>query len=57
MVILLNAFYQHVVHVDLNVSSNLMCEHLVHHPLIRGSCVLESERHYVVVKETLAGDE
>ena len=57
MVILLNSFYQHVVHVDLNVSSNLMCEHLVHHPLIRGSCVLESERHYFVAKETLAGDE
>ena len=48
MVILLNAFYQHVIYVDLNVPPNLMCEHLVHQLLIRGTCVLEFERHYFV---------
>ena len=57
MVILPNAFYQHVVYVDLNIPPNLMCEHLVYQPLIRGLCVLESKRHYFVTKGTLAGDE
>ena len=52
-----NAFYQHVVNVDLNVSPNLMCEHLVHQPLIRGPCVFEFEWHNFVAEETLAGDE
>ena len=56
MVILPNAFYQHVIHVDLNVSLDLMREHLVHQPLIRGPCVLEFEQHYFVAEETLVGD-
>ena len=56
MVVLLYAFYQHVVHVNLHIPPNLICEHFVHQLLIRGSRVLESERHYFVTKETLAGD-
>ena len=57
MVILLSAFYQHVIHVDLKVHPNLMCKHLVHQPLIRGACVLKSEQHYFVAEKTQAGDE
>ena len=30
MVILQNALYQHVIHVDLNVPPDLSCEHFVH---------------------------
>ena len=57
MVILPNAFYQHIIYVDLNIPLNLMCKHLVHQPLICGVCVLESEWHHFVAKKTLAGDE
>ena len=57
MVISSNAFFQHVVYVDLDVPPNLMCEHLVHQPLIHGAHVLEFERHYFVVEGTLACDQ
>ena len=57
MVILLNVFYQHVVHIDLNVSLDLMREHLVHQPLIYGSRILDSKWHYFVAEETLVSDE
>ena len=57
MVIFLLAFYQNVLHVELNVSPNLMYEHLVHQPLIHSAHILESEWHYFVAKETLTGDE
>ena len=53
MVVLLNTFYQHVIYVDLNVPPNLMCEHLVHQLLIRGTCILEFERHYFVAGWTM----
>ena len=56
MVILPYAFYQHVIHINLHIPPNLMCEHFVHQPLIRSTRVLEPERHYFVVKETLASD-
>ena len=57
MVIFLLAFYQNVCHVDLNIPPNLMCKHLVHQSLIRGTHVLDSEWHYFVAKKTLASDE
>ena len=57
MVVFLLAFYQNVLHVELNVSPNLMYEHLVHQPLIHSAHILESEWHYFVAKETLTGDE
>ena len=56
MVVLLYAFYQHVVQVNLHIPLNLMCEHFVHQPLIHGTRVLKSERHDFVVEETLVGD-
>ena len=56
MVILLYAFHQHVVHVDLHIPLNLMHEHFVYQSLIRGARVLESEWHHPLAKETLVGD-
>lgn len=40
IVVLPNFFYQHVI-LDLNIPPNLMCEYLVHQPLICGAYVLE----------------
>jgi len=34
-----------------------MCKHFVHEPLIRYARVLETERHYLIAEEALAGDE
>ena len=56
MVVLLYAFYQHVVYVNLHIPSNLVCEHSVHQPLVRGSCVLKSEWHYFVAEKSLASN-
>ena len=56
MIVLLSTFYQHDVNVDLDVSSNLMCEHLVHEPLICHAHIPEAERHHFVVEEAFAGD-
>ena len=57
MVILPSTFYQHVVNVDLDISSNLMCKHLVHEPLIRCACIFEAEQHHFIAEDTLVGDE
>ena len=57
MVVFLLAFYQHIIYVDLNVPPNLMCEHLVHQPLIRNTRILESKLHHFVTEKPLAGDE
>ena len=56
MIILPSAFYQHVVDVDLDISSNLMCEHLVHEPLICRARILKAERHHFVAEKALAGN-
>ena len=57
MVVLPTVFYQHVVNVDLNIRFDLVCEHLVHEPLIRCACVLEAKRHHFVIKKALASNE
>ena len=49
-------FHQHIIHVDLDVPSNLMCKHLVHEPLVHCSCVLETEWHHFIIEDTLTGD-
>ena len=56
MIVLFSAFYQHVVNIDLDISSNIMCEHLVHKHLICCTHVLEAKWHHFVVEETLAGN-
>ena len=57
MIVLPSAFYQHVVHVDLDIPPNLMYKNLVHEPLICRAHVLKAERHYFVAKEALANNE
>ena len=57
MIVLPSTFYQHVVNVDLDISSNLMCKHLVHEPLICRARVFKAKRHYFVIEEALASDE
>ena len=56
MIVRLSTFYQHVVNVDLDISSNLMCKHLVHKPLICCARVLEAKQHHFVAEEALASD-
>ena len=57
IVVVPSAFYWHVINIDLDISSNLMCKHLVHEPLICCARVLEAERHHFIVEEVLASDE
>ena len=57
MVVLPSTFYQHVIYVNLDVSSDLMHKHFIHEPLIRCACILKTERHHLIVEEALTGDE
>ena len=50
-------FYQHVVYVYLHSCAYLLLEHPVHQPLVGGSCVLESKRHYPITIGSLCRDE
>ena len=52
MVVLPYAFHQDVVHVKLHILSNLMHDHSIHQPLVRGARI-ESKWHHFVTKETL----
>ena len=56
MIILPSAFYQHVINVDLDIPSNLVCKHLVHEPLICCARVLKAELHHFIAEEALAGN-
>ena len=57
MIVLSLAFYQHVVNINLDISPNLLYEHLIHEPLIRRACVFETKWHYFIVEEALASNE
>ena len=57
MIFLPSAFQQHVINVDLDISPNLLCEHLVHEPLIHHAHILEAEWHYFIIKEALPSQE
>ena len=54
MIALSSALYQHVVDIDLDISPNLLCKHLVHEPLTCCAYVFEAEWHYFIAKEALA---
>ena len=56
MIIFPSTFYQHIINIDLDISSNLVCKHLVHGPLICRTCVFEAKRHYFVAEEALVGN-
>src|SRR3954465_9774279 len=47
----------HVVHIYLEGVADFPSEDLVHHPLVRSSGVLESERHYIIVIVARLGHE
>ena len=57
MVVLPSTFYQHVIYVNLDVSSDLMHKHFIHETLIRCACILKTERHHLIVEEALTGNE
>ena len=57
MTVLPSNFYQHVVNVYLDISSNLMCEHLVYEPLVRCTHIFEAEWHHFIAEDALASDE
>ena len=57
MTFLPSVFYQHVINIDLDISPNLLCEHLVHEPLICCACVFEAKWHHFIAEEALAGYE
>ena len=49
--------YDNVVYVDLDVSSNLLLEAVLHHALVGCACVLEAEKHCGVAVEPKWGYE
>ena len=49
--------HKHVVNVHLHVLSYLWTEHVIYQPLISCPCVLQTEGHYLVAKQTLVGNE
>ena len=57
MIVFPSALYQHVINVDLDISPNLLCEHLVHEPLICRACIFEAKWHYFIAEEALASNE
>ena len=57
MIFFPSAFYQHVVNIDLDVSPNLLCKHLVYEPLICCIHIFEAKSHHFIAKEALAGYE
>ena len=57
MIFLPLTFYQHVVNIELDISPNLLCEHLVHEPLVRRACIFKAKLHYLIAKEALASNE
>ena len=56
VVVLSYTFYQHIIHINLHISSNLMRERPIHQPLVCGALVLEFKQHHFVAKEPLAGN-
>ena len=50
-------FGDHIIYVHLHRSSYLLFEHLVHHTLVGGTCIFKTEGHYLVIVESLSGDE
>ena len=50
-------FCDHIIYVLLNGPSYLFFEQPVHHMLVCGTCIFESEWHYLIAIEALSGDE
>ena len=52
-----HTFDHHVINVGLHVSSDLMSEDLIDHPLVGGSGILQPEGHYLVMVSPPISDE
>ena len=57
MVLFFFTLDEHIVHIYFHVPPNLFAEHLVYQSLVRGPCVLQTERHDPVAVKPLVGDE
>ena len=57
VIFLRSTFHQHVVHLDLDISPNLLRGHFVHKPLVCRARILQAEGHHFIAKEALASRE
>ena len=57
MVLFFLTLDEHIFHIDFHVPPNLFAEHLVYQSLVRGPCILQTERHDPIAVEALASDE
>ena len=57
MVLFLFTLDEHIVHIYFHIPPNLFAEHLFYQSLVRGPCVLQTERHDPIIVEALASDE
>ena len=48
---------EHIFHIYFHAPPNLFAEHLIYQSLVRGPCVLQTERHDPIIVEALASDE
>ena len=56
MLYLIQALYQHVIHIVFHVPPNLWMEHMVNQPLICCPCVLQTEGHHLITEQALISD-
>ena len=47
----------YVIHISMHISPNLFPEAILHCPRITSSCILQTERHIGVAKNSKGGDE
>ena len=52
-----SAFHQHVVHVNLDISPNLLREHFIHKPFVCRVCILQVKGHHFIVEKALTSYE
>ena len=57
MASLVQTLHKHVIYVHLHIQSYLWAEHVIYHPLISCPYVIQTEGHYIIAKQTLAGNE
>ena len=57
MIFFPSAFHQHVIHVNLDISPNLLREHFVYEPLVCRARILQAKGHYFIVEEDLTSYE
>ena len=48
--------HQHVIYIHFYILPNLWTKHVVNQPLICCTCVLQTERHHLIIEQGLTGD-